>query len=117
MEIGPTKVHKFYIDHLCKILYKCVKETFCKGHDTSILEPVEQYMAIMALVFLNGSLSGTFNPFPERQILGSCKLKEFADYNFKFDENGGKLSERVENIVGKGEIACFKQFLLFPQCY
>ena len=40
---------------------------------------------------------------------------EFADDNFKFDENGRKLSKRVENTVGKGEIARYKQFLLFPQ--
>ena len=26
-------------------------------------------------------------------------------------------SKRVEDIVGKGEIACYKQFLLFPQCF
>ena len=24
---------------------------------------------------------------------------------------------RVENTVGKGEIACYEQFLLFPQCF
>ena len=41
------------------------------------------------------------------------KLKEFADDYFKFDENGRKLSKRVENTVG--EIACYEQFLLFPQ--
>ena len=45
------------------------------------------------------------------------KLKEFADDNFKFDENGRKLSKQVENTLGKGEIACYEQFLLFPQCY
>ena len=45
------------------------------------------------------------------------KLKEFADDNFKFDENGRKLSKWVENTVGKGEIASYKQFLLFPQCF
>ena len=45
------------------------------------------------------------------------KLKEFADDNFKFDENGKKLSKRVENTVGKGEIARYEQFLLFPQCF
>ena len=28
-----------------------------------------------------------------------------------------KLSESVENIVGKGEIARCEQFLLFPQCF
>ena len=44
-------------------------------------------------------------------------MKEFADDNFKLDENGRKLSKWVENTVGKGEIACYKQFLLFPQCF
>ena len=52
-----------------------------------------------------------------RQILDSSKLKEFADDNFKFDGNGRKLSKCVENTVGKREIACYKQFLLFPQCF
>ena len=28
-----------------------------------------------------------------------------------------KLSKRVENTVGKGEIAHNEQFLLFPQCF
>ena len=50
-------------------------------------------------------------------MLDSSKLKEFADDNFKFDENVSKLSKRVENIVGKGEIARYEQFLLFPQCF
>ena len=52
-----------------------------------------------------------------RQSLDSSKLKEFADDNFKFDENSSKLSKRVENTVGKGEIARHQQFLLFPQCF
>ena len=30
---------------------------------------------------------------------------------------GGMFSERVENTVGKGEIARYEQFLLFPQCF
>ena len=42
------------------------------------------------------------------------KLKEVADENFKFNENGIKFSKRVENTVGKGEIARYEQFLLFP---
>ena len=54
---------------------------------------------------------------PKRQILDSSKLKEFADDNFKFDENCGKCSKWVENTVGKGEIARYEQFLLFPQCF
>ena len=44
-------------------------------------------------------------------------MKDFADDNFKFDENGRKLSKRVENTMGKGEIARYEQFLLFPQCF
>ena len=66
-----------------------------------------------------------FWSFPKRQILDSFKLKEFADDNFKFDENSRKLSKRVKNTVGKGEIntvgkgeiARYEQFLLFPQCF
>ena len=34
-----------------------------------------------------------------------------------FDENGRKLSKWVENTVGKGEIARYEQFLLFPKCF
>ena len=41
--------------------------------------------------------------FPKGQTLESSKLKEFADDNFIFDENGRKFSERVENTVGKGK--------------
>ena len=44
-------------------------------------------------------------------------MKEFADNNFKFYKNGVKFSKRVENNVGKGEIARYEQFLLFPQCF
>ena len=54
-------------------------------------------------------------PVPKRQILDSPKLKKFADDNFEVVENSGKFSERVENAVGKGEIARNEQFLLFSQ--
>ena len=40
-----------------------------------------------------------------------------ADNKFKSDENGRKFSKQVGNTVGKGEIACYEQFLLFPQCF
>ena len=63
------------------------------------------------------SAAHVFQPFPKPQILDSSKLKEFADDSFKFDESGRKLSKWVENTVGKGEIARYEQFLLFPQCF
>ena len=63
------------------------------------------------------SLETASFPFPKRQILDASKLKEYADDNFKFDENGRKFYNWVENTMGKGEIARYEQFLLFPQCF
>ena len=53
-------------------------------------------------------------PFPKRQILDPSKLKEFSDDNSKFDEQGKKLSKRIENTVGKGEIAHYNQLVQIP---
>ena len=50
-------------------------------------------------------------------VLNSSKVKKSADDNFKFDENSRQFSKRVENTLGKGEIARRKEFLLFPQCF
>ena len=52
-----------------------------------------------------------------RQIFDRSKLKQSADDYFKLDENSRKFSKRVENTVGKGEIARYEQFLLFSQCF
>ena len=59
----------------------------------------------------------TIKPIPNDKFLGSSKLKAFADDNFKYDENGRKFFKWVENMVGRGEIACYEEFLLFPQCF
>ena len=56
-------------------------------------------------------------PSPKRQILDASKLKEFADNNFKSDENGRIFTKRGENTAGKKEIACSEQFLVFPQWF
>ena len=60
--------------------------------------------------------SRKLNPFPNEKFYSS-KLKAIADDNFDFDQNDVKVSERIENAVGKGEIACYEQFLLFPQYF
>ena len=44
-------------------------------------------------------------------------MKEFAEDNFKVDGNDRKFSKHVEDTAGKGEIARYEQFLLFPQCF
>ena len=41
-------------------------------------------------------------------------MKEFTDDDLKLDENDEKFFKRIENTVGKGVIACYEQFLLFP---
>ena len=70
-------------------------------------------------IFFNRSLTilHHLKPFPNDTLLDSYKVKEFADDNFKFEENDRKFSKWVENTVGKGEIARYEQFLLFPQCF
>ena len=57
------------------------------------------------------------NPLPDDIILNRSHLRQSADNNFKFDENSRKFSKRVENTLGKGEIAHYQQFLLFPTVF
>ena len=40
--------------------------------------------------------------------INPSKRKEFAEDNFKFDENGRKFSKWVENTAGKREIARYE---------
>ena len=58
-----------------------------------------------------------FNPLLDNKVLDRSKLKQIEDDIFIFDENSRKFSKRVENTVGKGEIARYERFLLFPQCF
>ena len=44
-------------------------------------------------------------------------MKELAEDNFKFDENGRQFLKWVEYKVGKGEIARYEQILLLPLCF
>ena len=46
--------------------------------------------------------------YPNQQILDSSGPKEFADNNFKFDENGRLFSKWLENTEGKGEICSLR---------
>ena len=58
-----------------------------------------------------------FSSFPKQQIFSASNLNDFADDNFKFNENSRKFPKQVENTMGKGKIAHYLQFLLFPQCF
>ena len=45
------------------------------------------------------------NPFPNDRFLDTSTMKEFANDNFKFDENSRGFYKLVENTEGKGEIS------------
>ena len=44
-------------------------------------------------------------------------MKELEDDKLKLDQNDWKFSRWIENILEKGKIARYEQFLLFPQCF
>ena len=92
-----------------------------KGENTG-----HQYLLLIPQCFKKSSFSGSLkagmmwqriNSLPNNKFLNLSKLKEVADDNFIFDENCRKFSKWVENIVGKGKIACNEQFVLFSHCF
>ena len=54
---------------------------------------------------------------PNGKISDWSKLKAFADDKINVAELMVSLSDRVENIAGKGENAGYQHFLLFPQFF
>ena len=76
----------------------------------TLLEKGLKNLASNTLSFLNNVLTlSQTKKFP--------RLKVFAEDNFKFDDNGRRLSKKVENTVGRREIAGYEQYLLFPQFF
>ena len=59
----------------------------------------------------------TLNPFPNGKFFTLFQTERVCRRQFQIDENSRKLSKRAENTVGKGEIARYEQFLLFPLCF
>ena len=59
-----------------------------------------------------------FNPFPIAPwFWDRPKFVEAADDNWNVTIKGFLDTDRIENIVEKGEIAYFEQFHLFQQCF
>ena len=61
--------------------------------------------------------SYSINPLSNDKFLDWFKLKAFAEDKISVAKNLKFVLGRVENIVGKGENACYQHFLLFPQCF
>ena len=55
------------------------------------------------------------NSLPNDKIID--KLKAFVDSKMKLSKTMIFVSDRVENIAGKGDNAGHQHFLLFPQCF
>ena len=49
--------------------------------------------------------------------LDFSRLKEFADDNFRFDDNGRDFSKTGRKHCRKGEMACYEQLLLFASVF
>ena len=70
--------------------------------------PIDQGHIVLLLsscLFICQVVFHKTEPFNKWQNLDFSKLKEFADNNLKFEENGRKFSLRIENCVRKGDIA------------
>ena len=63
------------------------------------------------------SYSEKVNSVPNDKILDWSKLKAFADDKIKVLKMMIFVFDRIENDVGKGEIAGYQHFLLFAQCF
>ena len=57
------------------------------------------------------------NPSPHMSIRGSSNTAANKNLMSKIWTNGEQLPDQVQNIVGKGEIAHYEHFLLFPECF
>ena len=57
------------------------------------------------------------NRLPHGKILDLSKLKAIADDYFSVAQVVQFFSDRVENVVGKGEHAGYQHVLLFQQCF
>ena len=55
--------------------------------------------------------------FPNDKFLDLTKLKACADDSSNIAKMVIVVSDRIENIEGKGENAGYQHFLLFPQCF
>ena len=57
------------------------------------------------------------NSLPNDKFVDMFKLKAHADDKNNVVQMMIPVSDRLENIVGKGENAGYQHFLLFPQCF
>ena len=57
-----------------------------------------------------------FNSLPNDKVLEVTKLKAFPDVKINVAQMLIYVFDQIENLVGKGQNAGYKHFLLSPQC-
>ena len=72
---------------------------------------------VLDLSKLTVAADKSFNPLPPMPILSPSNSTAKKNMMSKIWTNGDNLSDSVENIVRKEEIARYEQFLLFSQCF
>ena len=92
--------------HFC-----CGQRVKGRAYSQRIISPLAIMSSKPLCLIVINILYCLLNPLPDNDF------QTLPKDNFIFDENGRKLSKSEENAVGKEEIACYKQFLLFPQCF
>ena len=75
------------------------------------------YCSLWSFLVLISQTIVFLNPLPHMPILGSSNSVANKNMMSKIWTNGDTIPDSEEKIVGKGEIACYKQVLLFPQCF
>ena len=88
----------------------------CFGN-TPLFSSLYTNMYHSLLHFIAAMHSHIINPLPDDKVLDWSKLKQIADDILKCILNRKWVPFRVKNIVRKGEIACYKQFLLLSKCF
>ena len=87
-----------------------------KGFQFSWNIPLMNPKGIIVLIIIASETN--FNPLSPMSILGSSNSAANKDMTSKiWKKLGIWLSDGVENIVGKEEIAPYEQYLLLPQCF
>ena len=64
-----------------------------------------------------GMFLHSLNPLQNDKILDQSKFKADADRKINVIQNLNFILGKVENILGKGENAGYRHFLLFPKCF
>ena len=77
----------------------------------SIVRPTSQQMVFFKIFTMHTCII-----FLKRQILGSFKLKEFADDSFKCDENGRKFSKKGRQTLWEKEKLLVTSNFSFSHC-